>query len=820
MNSNIHQTAAPEVNLCMVCCEEMKFLSIGSCDHPICHKCSTRMRVLANQRYCPSCRCDIDQVVFSRSNLKFSEFKLNKLLGNRKYGIRFEDGEVRKAFEVLQDYVCTICREGPLGSMSLLKSHVRKEHDKQFCLICSKNLTLFPFEMKLYSKKELVRHRKDGDADEKSHRGHPECRFCDERYFDNDALLLHLRKSHFWCHFCEHDGKQDYYDVYESLRQHFSESHFLCDEGACINEKFTSVFRDEIDFKAHKLAMHRKKLNKFQAKEARKVEIDYKFESRPTKSNVITGNDYDDVQQDTRRRQGNKIDNDKRTNSNHRYHRGANGTLNFYDYEDVEKDRKKYLGKPHRHEAEEVDQGRSKVSQRMAATRSLSQSEPDIPTHVEDRFDEVDGVIGFSECITDDMVKSESKVKEEKKHSSPPPAAAAAAEPMQLSGFSQPNTSDENFPTLPGAKLFVPPASVKKRTEDFPALPSAAPVAKPKMNTWNNKSMTNAAKPEVRTMNGIVVKTSKSKKKNKQKQPNPSDFPTLGETEVKKNETPKPPPSKFNKFESPSNQNGTHSNKKEKSETNISNCVNNESQKQSKEQETKKPPPGFQSTPIYGSKSFSEVRSIPPGFSKESSQNRPSTGPPGLKPQTAENSSAERNMRLVTMLSKFLDDFNMNIFRDLSGQFRRGLICGQEYYDSISELLDSNLKYVFSELVALLPDEDKQNELLRVHNDAKVRAKQKEEVAKNNGTTNLAADYSKPAQWGAKAKTEPLVEVQGSRCDNCGLMVANCDIQEHLESHGEAFPALPQSTKKKKNYTFISSSRYSKQVPVKSAWQK
>ena len=115
--------------------------------------------------------------------------------------------------------------------MSLLKKHIRHEHDKQFCLICLENLSVFPFEMKLYSKKELVRHRVQGDADEKSHRGHPECRFCDQRFFDNDALLLHLRKFHFWCHFCEHDGKQDYYDVYESLRNHFAESHYLCDEG-------------------------------------------------------------------------------------------------------------------------------------------------------------------------------------------------------------------------------------------------------------------------------------------------------------------------------------------------------------------------------------------------------------------------------------------------------------------------------------------------------------------------------------------------------------------------------------------------------------
>ena len=59
-----------------------------------------------------------------------------------------------------------------------------------------------------------------------------------------------------------------------NIFQHFFQ--YLNFLGACENEKFTSVFRDKIDFQAHKLAAHRKKLNKSQAKEARKVEIDYK----------------------------------------------------------------------------------------------------------------------------------------------------------------------------------------------------------------------------------------------------------------------------------------------------------------------------------------------------------------------------------------------------------------------------------------------------------------------------------------------------------------------------------------------------------------
>lgn len=46
--------------------------------------------------------------------------------------------------------------------------------------------------------------------------------------------------------------------------------------GECRHEKFTSVFRDKIDFQAHKLAAHGKNFNKIQAKEARKIEFDYR----------------------------------------------------------------------------------------------------------------------------------------------------------------------------------------------------------------------------------------------------------------------------------------------------------------------------------------------------------------------------------------------------------------------------------------------------------------------------------------------------------------------------------------------------------------
>lgn len=66
-------------------------------------------------------------------------------------------------------------------------------------------------------------------------------------------------------------------------------------------------------------------------------------------SSVVTGADFEDVRRDDNRRDGNR---------RHRYHRETNGTLNYYDYENVEDDRRKFLGKVHRHEAEEVDKER------------------------------------------------------------------------------------------------------------------------------------------------------------------------------------------------------------------------------------------------------------------------------------------------------------------------------------------------------------------------------------------------------------------------------------------------------------------------------
>ena len=52
-------------NICPLCNETIKYYAVGPCDHPICHVCSTRMRVLFEQSYCAICRSEMPKVSVS-----------------------------------------------------------------------------------------------------------------------------------------------------------------------------------------------------------------------------------------------------------------------------------------------------------------------------------------------------------------------------------------------------------------------------------------------------------------------------------------------------------------------------------------------------------------------------------------------------------------------------------------------------------------------------------------------------------------------------------------------------------------------------------
>ena len=63
----------------------------------------------------------------------------------------------------------------------------------------------------------MAHHRRKGDVDDKSHRGHPLCEFCDRRFMDKDQLFKHLRREHYFCHFCDADGQHLFYRYFTDL---------------------------------------------------------------------------------------------------------------------------------------------------------------------------------------------------------------------------------------------------------------------------------------------------------------------------------------------------------------------------------------------------------------------------------------------------------------------------------------------------------------------------------------------------------------------------------------------------------------------------
>lgn len=251
--------------ICTLCCEESGAWAIGSCDHFVCLTCSARLRIICGKKECPICRetngtvsvsvslchnsisgtCLLQVVVFTTPR---GYFLPQTSLKDRKYGFMFSKSSLMNYYDTIKALRCTQCNmTGGLSNMRHLAEHTRREHGLLFCEICVGHLKLFPSEHKLYTRQDLVRHRREGDLDDKSHKGHPQCEFCDERYFGKDELFFHLKKNHFWCHFCEQSGAQDYYQNYEALKRHFRKDHYLCEEGNCHNDKFTNAFLSKLD---------------------------------------------------------------------------------------------------------------------------------------------------------------------------------------------------------------------------------------------------------------------------------------------------------------------------------------------------------------------------------------------------------------------------------------------------------------------------------------------------------------------------------------------------------------------------------------------
>ncbi|KAH8371541.1 hypothetical protein KR093_007908 [Drosophila rubida] len=275
-DSNINNQVGIDDNACVVCFKNVEIYSIGDCDHPVCYECSTRMRVLCQQNECPICRHVLSKVLFTLEKLPYRELEASNRSDfySKKYRIGFWSANIQQKFYQLLDHPCPKCDVQPYRTFQALRNHVLREHNMHFCDLCVETLKIFTFERRCYTQAELIVHNTKGDPDNTSHRGHPLCEYCNKRYVDRDELFRHLRRHHYFCHFCDADGCNDFYNVYADLADHFRKEHFLCEEGKCATEEFTGAFRNEIEYKAHVASVHGKSLNKQQAKQTRTLQLE------------------------------------------------------------------------------------------------------------------------------------------------------------------------------------------------------------------------------------------------------------------------------------------------------------------------------------------------------------------------------------------------------------------------------------------------------------------------------------------------------------------------------------------------------------------
>ncbi|KAH6596723.1 hypothetical protein BASA61_003417 [Batrachochytrium salamandrivorans] len=249
-----------DAEVCFICAEPVKYYAMGICNHPICHICSLRLRALYKQRDCPMCKTELDQVVFRghADHRQFEDYKLHQLKSDKPLSIYFEKGHMFDETMALLRYNCPAsgCGMSCFTGWVELKKHIKNTHDLLMCELCTCYKKSFVHEHALFTSKALLQHNREGDPDDPSFKGHPECGFCKQRYYGADELYEHCRKSHEQCFLCTRlDQRHQYYVNYTSLEDHFSNDHFPCRHPSCLERKFV-VFSSDIDLAGHELEVH------------------------------------------------------------------------------------------------------------------------------------------------------------------------------------------------------------------------------------------------------------------------------------------------------------------------------------------------------------------------------------------------------------------------------------------------------------------------------------------------------------------------------------------------------------------------------------
>ncbi|XP_034106125.1 E3 ubiquitin-protein ligase ZNF598 [Drosophila albomicans] len=788
--SNNNQVGIDD-NACVVCFKNVEIYSIGDCDHPVCYECSTRMRVLCQQNECPICRHVLSKVLFTLEKLPYRELEASNRSDfySKKYRIGFWSSDIQQKFYQLLDHPCPKCDAQPYRTFQALRNHVLREHNMHFCDLCVETLKIFTFERRCYTQAELVVHNTKGDPDNTSHRGHPLCEYCNTRYVDRDELFRHLRRDHYFCHFCDADGCNDFYNVYADLADHFRKEHYLCEEGKCATEEFTGAFRNEIEYKAHVANVHGKTLNKLQAKQTRTLQLEITLGPRgrgPNQQGLANMRSRNDEHLDyldelpstsTHRSQPVTIDagNEEefpmlagitpgpnvsltrapppsmrnlsgtsglaRTKENFPALGGAAATSgNTYAHARatatsaapatvaykkpantsgvsngmmLHVSNRPTAGAANKKAAPEMDFPALPMGKGKRTTRNLEEDMLPSNTGVS-----ISNVAAKHRTLVDDYVSvahpsTYQKIQMVQKEES---EAKARMEALKKSA---PKLTAAEFPTLGPSSTKAPAFS--KASGGSNALNWSKPGSEKKQRELDNRRSKVAPAPLLPTPKGNTTTTASiNNNKNQQEQQQQSNKKDKKSKEKKSNQENNQPKVNKQKEKNNNNNNNNNNNEKQSQQQQLANVNSNGNLSMPTRappglsiggDNPVKPPPGFMSNVTLNS-----VAKLPNNLTFTSSSGENYSIVPSSCSYSDPPDTANRNQNLVDQLRDVLKTAeNFNEFRLLSAKFRDGSCTGQVYYDHCQSAMRDKFHSLFPELLVMLPDIGKQQELYLVH---------------------------------------------------------------------------------------------------------
>lgn len=190
------------------------------------------------------------------------------------------------------------------------------------------------------------------------------------------------------------------------------------------------------------------------------------------------------------------------------------------------------------------------------------------------------------------------------------------------------------------------------------------------------------------------------------------------------------------------------------------------------------PPPGFSSTTVKPPPGFSSKATVskpPPGFTKPlisepdgllngfadaATQNLCGV-PPTASSYTPPKRSLDRNNKLIENIMSETTDATFERFKEISLNFRQNRIDAKEYYGQCSEVIGMEaFQKIFPELVVLLPNIEKQQELLSAHR------------------AHISKSLSRKTNPWSTTDNEVFC------CTFCGQVILNDDSTDHWMEHG------------------------------------